>query len=188
MEKTMETAQEVVVDPREFRNCLGRFATGVTVITTEVDGQVHGMTANGFMSVSLEPPLVLISVGNKARLNSLLPQSRSYGVSILSETHENFSRHFAGRPVDGLAIPFVKKRGTPVLEGAAACLVARVVDIHPAGDHTLYIGQVEYLEMNETRPLLFFAGKYRALDAEPKHPMEGWIDHELFFFDPAGPF
>ncbi|MCL4296948.1 MAG: flavin reductase family protein [Anaerolineae bacterium] len=182
----MDTTQETLIDPREFRNCLGRFATGVTVITTEVDGQVHGMTANGFMSVSLEPPLVLISVGNKARLNSFLPQSMSYGVSILSEQHEHFSRHFAGRPVEGLAIPLVKKKGVPVLEGAAACLVARVVDIHPAGDHTLYIGQVEYLETSETRPLLFFAGKYRMLDPEPKHPMEAWIDHGLFFFDPSG--
>ena len=182
----METAQQGAIDPLEFRNCLGRFATGITVITTEVDGQVHGMTANGFMSVSLEPPLVLISVGNKARLNSLLPQSRSYGVSILSENHEHFSRHFAGRPAEGLVIPFVKKKGIPVLEGAAVCLVARVVDIHPVGDHTLYIGQVEYLETNEARPLLFFAGKYRTLNPEPKHPMQAWLDDELFFFDPSG--
>jgi len=182
----METPEEIVIDPHEYRNCLGRFATGVTVITTVVDGQVHGMTANGFMSVSLEPPLVLISVGNKARLNSLLPQSRSYGVSILSENHEHFSRHFAGHPAEGLVIPFVKKKGVPVLESAAASLVARVVDIHPAGDHTLYIGQVEYLEMNEARPLLFFAGKYRALDPEARHPMQAWLDDDLFFFDLDG--
>ncbi len=182
----METAQEVAIDPREFRNCLGRFATGVTVITTEVDGQVHGMTANGFMSVSLDPPLVLISVGNQAHLNNLLPQSGRYGISILGENHEYFSRHFAGRPVEGLAIPFVRKKDMPVLEGAAACLVARVVDIHPAGDHTLYIGQVEYLEACEARPLLFFAGKYRALDPEARHPMQTWLDDELFFFDPGG--
>ena len=181
-----ETDQTITIDPREFRNCLGRFATGVTVITTEVDGQAHGMTANGFMSVSLEPPLVLISVGNKARLNSLLPQSGRYGISILGETHEHFSRHFAGRPVEGLEIPFVKKQGIPVLEEAVACLVARVVDIHPAGDHTLYIGQVEYLEAKQTRPLLFYAGAYRALDPEARHPMQAWLDDELFFFDPGG--
>jgi flavin reductase (DIM6/NTAB) family NADH-FMN oxidoreductase RutF len=182
----METTQEGAIDPREFRNCLGHFATGVTIITTEVDGQVHGMTANGFMSVSLNPPLVVISVGHKARLNSLLPQSRRYGVSILGEEAEHFSRHFAGRPVEGLSIPFVTKKGMPVLKGAVACLVARVVDIHPAGDHTFYIGQVEYLETNKGRPLLFFAGKYRALDPEARHPMEVWLDDELFFFDPSG--
>jgi flavin reductase (DIM6/NTAB) family NADH-FMN oxidoreductase RutF len=184
----MDTAEVIPLDPREFRNCMGRFATGVTIITTEVDGQVHGMTANGFMSVSLEPPLVLVSVANKARLNGLLPRSRSYGVSILSENHEHFSQHFAGRPVEGLAIPLVKKRDVPVLEGAAACLVARVVDIHPAGDHTLYIGQVEYIELSETRPLLFFAGKYRTLDPEPKHPLHAWLDEDVFFFDPPSKF
>ena len=184
----MEITPAAVIDPREFRNCLGRFATGVTVITTEVDGQAHGMTANGFMSVSLEPPLVMVSVGNKARLNSLLPQSGRYGVSILGENDEHFSRHFAGRPVEGLAIPFVRKENMPVLEGAVACLVARVIDIHPAGDHTFYIGQVEYLEARESRPLLFYAGKYRTLDPEAKHPMQAWLDDELFFFDLGGTF
>ncbi|MBI1882138.1 MAG: flavin reductase family protein [Chloroflexi bacterium] len=165
---------------------MGRFATGITIITTEVDGQVHGMTANGFMSVSLEPPLVVISVGSHARLNSLLPQSGRYGVSILGENHEHFSRHFAGRPIERLAIPFVRKKDIPVLEGAVACLVARVIDIHPVGDHICYIGQVEYLEAREARPLLFYAGKYRTLNPEAKHPMQAWLDDELFFFDPGG--
>jgi len=130
--------------------------------------------------------LVLISVGNKARLNTLLPQSGRYGISILTEDHEQFSRHFAGRPVEGLTIPFVRKKDMAVLADAVTCLVARVVDIHPAGDHTLYIGQVEYLETREARPLLFYAGKYRALDPEARHPMQGWLDDEMFFFDPGG--
>lgn len=177
----MQTSQEVVFDPREFRNTMGRFATGVTVITTEVDGQPHGMTANGFMSVSLEPPLVLVSIGNKARLNSLLPQSRRYGVSILSEKHEIYSRHFAGRPVEGLHIPFIRKNDLPVLADSIACIVANVVEMIPAGDHTLYLGQVEYLEYQDERPLLFYAGKYRQLDltAEEK---KGWADDAALFF------
>jgi len=180
--------ETITIDPREFRNCLGRFATGVTVITTELDGQVHGMTANGFMSVSLEPPLVLISVGNKARLNSLLPQSGRYGISILSEVHEHFSRHFAGRPVEGLEIPFVRKKGVPVLEGAVASLVAQVVNVFPAGDHTLYLGQVEHLEWRDDRPLLFYSGKYHQLPPEPLHPMQQWPDEDLFFFQPGSGF
>lgn len=178
----METAQPLSIDPREFRNCMGRFATGVTIITTEVDGQAHGMTANGFMSVSLEPPLVLISLGNKARLNGLLPQSRRFGVSVLSEKQETLSRHFAGRPVEGLVIPFVRKNDMPVLEGVVACLVAGVVDVFPAGDHTLYLGQVEHLEWRDDRPLLFYAGQYHQLPPEPLHPMQQWQDDEMFFF------
>jgi flavin reductase (DIM6/NTAB) family NADH-FMN oxidoreductase RutF len=177
----MDTSAQPSLDPREFRNTMGRFATGVTVITTEVDGQPHGMTVNGFMSISLEPPLVLVSIGNKARLNSLLPQSRRYGVSILTEQHEIYSRHFAGRPVEGLQIPFVRKLDLPVLEGAIACIVAQVVEIIPAGDHTLYLGQVEYLEYHDERPLLFYAGKYRQLDltAEEK---KGWADDAAQLF------
>jgi flavin reductase (DIM6/NTAB) family NADH-FMN oxidoreductase RutF len=138
------------------------------------------------MSVSLDPPLVVVSIGNQARLNHLLPRSMRYGVSFLREGDEIFSRHFAGRPVEGLQVPFVRKKDMPVLDGAIGCVVARVVDIHPAGDHTFYIGQVEYLEAHAARPLLFFAGQYRALDPEPKQPMEAWLDDELFFFDPGG--
>jgi flavin reductase (DIM6/NTAB) family NADH-FMN oxidoreductase RutF len=184
----MEIAPAAAIDPREFRNCLGRFATGVTVITTEVDGQVHGMTANGFMSVSLEPPLVLISIGNKARLNVLLPHSRRFGVSMLNENHEMISRHFAGRPMEGLEIPLVRKRDMPVLEGAVASLVARVVNVVPAGDHTLYLGQVEHLDWREDRPLLFYSGKYHQLPPEPLHPMQQWQDDEMFFFHPGSGF
>jgi flavin reductase (DIM6/NTAB) family NADH-FMN oxidoreductase RutF len=184
----METAPAAVIDPREFRNCLGRFATGITVITTEVDGQAHGMTANGFMSISLDPPLVVVSIGNKTRLNSLLPQSRRYGVSILGENDEAFSRHFAGRPVEGLEIPFVRKMDMPVLDGAVACLVAKVVEVFPGGDHTLYLGQVEHLEWRDARPLLFYSGKYHQLPPEPLHPMQQWLDDELFFFHPGSGF
>jgi flavin reductase (DIM6/NTAB) family NADH-FMN oxidoreductase RutF len=177
----MGEISEFKVDPREYRNTMGRFATGVTVITTEVDGQAHGMTANGFMSVSLEPPLVLISISNKARLNTLLPQSGRYGVSILSEQHEIYSRHFAGRPVEGLQIPFVRKNNLPVLADSIACIVATVVEIVLGGDHTLYLGQVEYLEYQDERPLLFYGGKYRQLDltAEEK---KGWADDAALLF------
>ena len=133
------------IDTREFRNCCGRFATGITIVTTEVDGTVHGMTANGFMSVSLQPPLILVSLGNQTRLHQLLPQSMRYGVSILGEGQLAFSNHFAGRPDDTLEIPFVRKHAMPLLDGAVAHMVARVVDAHDAGDHTLYIGEVEYL-------------------------------------------
>jgi flavin reductase (DIM6/NTAB) family NADH-FMN oxidoreductase RutF len=182
----METAQHVKIDPREFRNTLGRFASGVTVITTEVEAQVYGMTANAFMSVSLDPPLVLISVDNRARMNTYLLTSRRYGVSILAEPHELFSRHFAGRPIEGLKIPFVKKLNMSVLENALACLIADVVEVYPAGDHTLYLGHVQYLEWQEEKPLLFFAGKYGQLHLEPGASALLPDDDPFFFHSHGG--
>ena len=154
------------IDPREFRNALGRFASGVTVVTTELDGQIYGMTANAFISVSLDPPLVLVSVDKRATLNKMLPVSKRYGVNILAQDQQDLSDHFARRPVEGLKISFVEKHGIPVLDGAIAQLVVRVVDMHPAGDHILYIGQVEHLEWREGKPLLYFAGNYRWLKPE----------------------
>lgn len=163
---TAHSATDVSIDPREFRNTLGRFASGVTVITTEKDGQIHGMTANAFTSVSLDPPLVLVAIDNRTTMHKLLSQSKRYGVSILAQHQEALSNHFARRPVEGLKISFVEKHGIPLIEGAIAHLVARVVDMHPAGDHTLYIGQVEHLEWTDEKPLLFFAGQYHQLKVE----------------------
>ena len=112
----------------ELRRTMGRFATGVTVITTELDGQVHGMTANAFMSVSLEPPLVLVSVDRRARMNRQLNVGSTYGVNVLAEGQMGLSDHFARRVVEGLDEPaFVAVRETPLIEGALAHVVARVV-------------------------------------------------------------
>lgn len=86
------------MDDRLFRNAMGNFATGVTVLLTENEGEIHGMTANGFMSVSLNPKLVLISIGEKAKFLEKVSQSQKYTVNILAEDQEHYSRHFAGRP------------------------------------------------------------------------------------------
>jgi flavin reductase (DIM6/NTAB) family NADH-FMN oxidoreductase RutF len=148
-------------DSRLFRQTLGRFATGVTVITTMAEDRVHGMTLNAFCSVSLEPPLVLISVGKHTHMHRFLAQSRHYAVSILSKDQEELARHFAGRPQEGLQIPFVWHKGYPLIKGAIAYVTCQVVDIHPAGDHTLYIGQVEHLSSAEEQaPLLYYGHKY----------------------------
>jgi len=168
--------EQTEIDPREFRRALGRFASGVTVITTEHEGQAHGMTANAFVSVSLDPPLVLVSVDNRARLHGILPRSGRYGVSVLSAGQEDLSRHFAGRPQPGLEVPFVWRGGIPLLEGALAHLVCRVVDEHPTGDHTLYIGLVECLAQREGAPLLFYTGEYRCLEVQI-HSLYELLDH-----------
>ena len=153
-------------NPREFRNALGRFATGITVITASNNGQVYGMTANAFMSVSLDPPLVLVSVDKKAHMHEVLLQTDRYGVSILAEHQEKLSNHFAGRVVDGVDFEFIEIDGMLLLNDAVAHLVTTIVNAQPAGDHTLFLGQVDFLEWRPGRPLLYYAGQYERLDPE----------------------
>ncbi|MBM7773183.1 flavin reductase (DIM6/NTAB) family NADH-FMN oxidoreductase RutF [Actinokineospora baliensis] len=150
-------------DSTTFRAAMGRFSTGITVITTEADGQVHGMTANGFMSVSLDPPLVVISLDRKTRMLPLLAETGRFGVSILADHQEVHSRHFAGRPVASLDPEFEHVAGTPLLVGALARIACRVVDAHEAGDHVLHIGHVEHLDFRDGDPLVFYTGGYRVL-------------------------
>jgi flavin reductase (DIM6/NTAB) family NADH-FMN oxidoreductase RutF len=170
------------IDPREFRNCCGRFATGITIVTTQLGGTIHGMTANGFMSVSLQPPLIAISLSQQTRVHQLLQETMRYGLSILREEHLKFSNHFAGRPDDTLQIPFIHLSDMPLLDGALAHIVARVVDAHDAGDHTLYIGEVEYLQYQNGRPLIYYSGGYNQLKADPQPDHTLWYDNEVFFF------
>jgi flavin reductase (DIM6/NTAB) family NADH-FMN oxidoreductase RutF len=147
-----------------LRQTLGMFATGVTVITTLQSEQVHGMTANAFMSVSLEPPLVLISVDRRTKMCGMLHEGRRYGVSVLCETQAALSDRFAGRVGEGLPTPrFDLVRETPLVDGALAHFVARVERSYWGGDHSLFLGRVEYARQNPGTPLLFHRGRYERL-------------------------
>ncbi len=161
----MERAPQEV-DPREFRNALGRFASGITIVTTAQEGAIHGMTANAFVSVSLDPPLVLVAADQRTTWHEKTLQSGRYGVSILSEKQGDLSNHFAGRSSKDIEVPFLWRHETPLIEGAIAHFVCRVVNTHLAGDHTLHIGQVEYLNYKDGKPLPFYAGEYGALKVE----------------------
>ncbi len=136
------------MDDRLFRDAMGKFATGVTVLLTENEGEIHGMTANGFMSVSLDPKLVVISIGHKAKFLEKVAQSRQYTVNILAEDQEHYSRHFAGRPDGEIAIWKISMH-LPVLKGAIAQVACEVVSEHVEGDHTLFIGKV--IDLNVRR-------------------------------------
>jgi flavin reductase (DIM6/NTAB) family NADH-FMN oxidoreductase RutF len=161
----LELGEGLEGDPAiAFRRTLGMFATGVTVLTTRVGGQVHGMTANAFTSVSLEPPLVLVSVDRRARLNALLHEGTRIGVSVLEAGQAALSDRFAGRPVEGAPEPsFSLVRDTPLVDGALAHLVCRVVRSYWGGDHSLFLGRVEYARYGEGEPLLFLGGRYERL-------------------------
>jgi len=149
-----------------LRRTLGMFATGVTVITTLKGEQVHGMTANAFMSVSLEPPLVLISVDRGTKMCGLLHEGIHYGVSVLCATQSALSDRFAGRPGEDLPEPrFQVVKETPLVDGALAHFVARVEKSYWGGDHSLFLGRVEYARQNPGTPLLFHGGRYEKLGA-----------------------
>ncbi len=143
----------------DLRQVMGRFATGVTVVSTIHRDTIHGMTANAFLSVSLRPPLVLVSLG-RCRMSEMLPLTRRYGVSVLAHDQEDFAAHFAAQRTLPVAPEFVWHDGLPLLDGALAHLACRVVDIHPAGDHVLWIGEVEHLRHNDGEPLLFYTGRF----------------------------
>ncbi len=139
--------------PARLRKAMGRFATGVTVVTTAQRDHVHGMTANGVMSVSLDPPLVVVSLG-ASRMDELLPKTRRYGISVLGAEQEE------------LAPRFVWWKELPFIDGALAHVGCKVDAIHQAGDHRLWIGRVEYMEYRDGDPLLFYAGRFGRLRAD----------------------
>ena len=160
----------ISLTPQQFRRVVGHFATGITVITVEREpGHVHGMTANSFTSVSLDPLLILISVDQNARMLSYLKVQRRFGVNILKDTQQTTSEQFA-KPlqeesaIERLGIKFRwTDSGIPLLEDALAHLACNVLAEHAAGDHTLFIGEVESMEAGEGNPLLYHMGKYRKL-------------------------
>ena len=147
---------------RELRQVMGRFATGVTVVTTTHRDTIHGMTANAFLSVSLRPPLVLVSLG-RCRMSEMLPRTGRYGVSVLASDQEHFAAHFAGQQVSPVAPEFTWHDDLPLLDGALAHVGCRVVDVHAAGDHVLWIGEVEHLHHRDGEPLLFYTGRFGTL-------------------------
>jgi flavin reductase (DIM6/NTAB) family NADH-FMN oxidoreductase RutF len=154
------------IDRTELRRVMGHFATGVSVITTrDVDGKPYGLTANALCSVSLAPPLLLVCIDKRAESHPAFERSRLFAVNILGLEHEDLSRRFAVS--GGEKFVDVAHRtgitGVPVLEGVLAIVECRVVAAHDAGDHTIYVGEVEHLEASDGHPLLFFHGKYRRL-------------------------
>jgi flavin reductase len=158
------------ISEKDFREALGHFVTGVTVVTAErASGQVHGMTANAFTSVSLNPPLVLVCVDHRARLLSVLKENRHFGVSVLKVNQEAWSEYFAKGTLDAaaeerLGIRYRRmQNGVPVIDGTFAQLACTTVASHLSGDHTIFVAEVDAAEVHSGEPLLFFRGEYRQI-------------------------
>jgi flavin reductase (DIM6/NTAB) family NADH-FMN oxidoreductase RutF len=153
-----------------FRQALGRFATGVTVITAEREaGKVHGMTANSFTAVSLEPLLILVCVSEEAKMLQVLKKANRFGVSVLKNSQRAISEFFAQPEQDPemereLGIRFQRaESGIPMLSEALVQLSCSVVSTQVAGDHTIFVGAVETVEIYEGEPLIFFRGGYHSV-------------------------
>jgi flavin reductase (DIM6/NTAB) family NADH-FMN oxidoreductase RutF len=163
----------MALTPAEFRTALRSFATGVTVVTTrDSEGQPSGLTASAFTSVSLDPPLVLICVDRAATAHPDFRERGSFAVNILRREQEALSRRFAvsgGDKFRGVAC-HEGRTGLPLLDGALATLECRIVEAHEAGDHTIFIAQVEAASVTEGRPLVYFHGSYQGLTAGGEAP------------------
>ena len=154
----------------EFRKAMGSFATGVTIITVNLDGNVHGMTANAFASVSLDPPLVLVCVDQSAHTHAHLHARKRFGINVLAEDQRAFSEFYARPPEEQIEEPpagFDRTvHGTPVLHGALTYLECRLQSAHDAGDHTIFIAEVGDVVVRRGDPLLYFRSKYHKIGKE----------------------
>jgi flavin reductase (DIM6/NTAB) family NADH-FMN oxidoreductase RutF len=161
------------LNPSEFRKAMGNFATGVTIITLDLEGEVHGMTANAFASVSIDPLLVLVCVDHSTRTHAHMHAKKRFGINVLCEDQRAISEYYArperthehaeaeaGARFDRTA------HGTPVLQGALAYLECRLHSSEEAGDHTIFIAEVEDVVVRDGDPLLFFRGKYRRVGGD----------------------
>ena len=163
---------ETAIDTRAFRDISGHFATGVTVVTMRDGDEPHGLTANAFTSVSLDPPLVLFCIDRDASLHDQMERAGAFAVNILSSAQRELADFFAshGRGDGGDSMGGFPHRpgatGSPLLAGTLCWLDCRVWNRYDGGDHTIVVGEVVEMELTQAEgsPLLFFGGAYRGED------------------------
>ncbi len=156
------------VDAEDFLGALRQWASGVTIVTSRSGDVVHGMTVSAFASVSLDPPMVLVCADKASNTHGLIAEAGVFAVHVLARGQEKLSNLFASeedehRRFEGLTWT-TAVTGAPILEGAVAVLDCRVVAVHDAGDHVIYVGDVAEARAGAGEPLLYHEGVYRALD------------------------
>jgi len=154
------------MSPEEFKAALSRWVTGVTVITTRSrSGEIAGLTASSFTSVSLEPPLVLFCLAHVSTSKSAFDAADGFVVNVLGESQRALSGGFARQGGDKFAGVGWRPglRGMPLIDDALAQLECRIVQRHPGGDHTIVVGEVERVDVREDLPLAYYRGAYRSI-------------------------
>jgi flavin reductase (DIM6/NTAB) family NADH-FMN oxidoreductase RutF len=160
----------MAIDSRTFRQTAGQFATGVTVISLALEGEVRAMTVNSFTSVSLDPPLVLVCLGKDSRAGKHIQTATRFCVSILGDNQRDLSAFFAGawKAPAPPRVSFTDWDGVPRLDGSIAAIGCQVYAVHDGGDHWIVVGEVvgTYTAGHNCRPLVFYSGGYVDLEAQ----------------------
>lgn len=153
------------VSPEEYRSAARHFASGVTIVTVSWTEELHGMTASSFAAISLDPPLVLVSLGESSRTRLMIHKAGTFAVNVLSEEQEHIARVFASpgdKTFEGCAY-HLGQANAPLLDGSLVSMTCRTTEVVTAGDHELFIAEVLTTEEGEGRPLLYFDRAYRSL-------------------------
>ncbi|MGH3518089.1 MAG: flavin reductase family protein [Haloechinothrix sp.] len=151
------------IDPRALRTCLGHFATGVTVITCDADGSPHGATVNAFTAVSLDPPLVLVSLDGKSKACKYL-DGKPFTINVLREPQDDLALHFAGKPMaESPQWERPNEELAPRLSASLATIACAPWRSYDGGDHVLYLGEVKEFDFRGGDPLVFYLGTFRHL-------------------------
>jgi flavin reductase (DIM6/NTAB) family NADH-FMN oxidoreductase RutF len=161
------SSKKIGIGRDEFRAALGRFPSGVTIVTTkDASGRFHGITVSAFASVSLEPPMILVCIEKTTGTHYAFQESEFFVVNILNENQENLSNRFASQIPDKFdTVNYRLGIGEiPVLEDALATLECRLAYAHEGGDHTIFVGLIEKSEVKDENPLVYWQGDYRKLE------------------------
>ena len=158
------------MNPTDFRKICGQFATGVTVLTTTYNGEVHGITVNSFTSVSLDPPLILFCIDKKARFNTPLTAEKSLAINILSEEQQEISNRFANPSMTSeerfSGLQLLSDYANPVFDDNVGVLTAQLQKTHDGGDHWIYIAKVIEGQSFAGNPLLYYSGSYSRVNSK----------------------
>ena len=163
MRRVATAEQAPSIDASLFRRVMGRFASGVVVITAASGGEVRGMTASAVMSGSLDPPLIIVSVAKRALMHAHLIAAGRFAVNVLCAGQQEVASHFAGRALPAYAPEFVSVGSIPTLGSVATIITAETVATHECGDHTIFVGRILSMTADDRPPLVYHAGKFGAL-------------------------
>lgn len=153
------------MNSKEFRQCMGHFATGVTIVTSETEGGTHGFTANSFTSISLDPMLVLISVDRKTKALKIL-ENNNFIINILKSNQQDAAIHFAGRPMEKEPFQWEKGKLGNRIKDALAYIECTPWKSYDGGDHVLFLGEVKHFEYVGGDPLAYFRGQFSEVVAK----------------------
>ena len=162
----------MAIDGDEFKAALGSWASGVSIVTTRCGDVIHGMTVSDFSGVSLSPPLVSICCSRESKTGQLIPQGGCFAVNVLAADQQELSNRFASSKLEDVRFEGLEydsaRTGAPLIPGAVVNLDCTLVATHDAGDHVLYIGEIEQASVHDREPLLYFGGSYRELARKGK--------------------